>query len=196
MKDFKIVLYKRYHIIKKRCYNKNAQNYYLYGGRGIKVCDEWLNNPSSFYEWAKVTYFDGAFIDRIDVNGNYSPSNCRFITMLESANNKRNNVVVEYQNRKYTISELTRHTDCKVKYKTLYNRICNLHWEVELSMCKSYSHYTKSNDITKKSKVLNYKGEQYSLIGLCRLLDIEDKYHTVKARINKLNWNTEAAVKF
>ena len=78
--------------MKQRCYNKNKDNYKWYGGRGISVCDEWLNNFMSFYDWSiNNGYKDGLKIDRIDVNKNYCPENCRFITQKEQCRNTRKN---------------------------------------------------------------------------------------------------------
>ena len=76
--------------MKKRCYNKNQQYYYLYGGRGIIVCDEWLKNPKAFIDFTiDKGYKKGLYIDRIDPNGNYQPSNCRFVNSRVNATNTR-----------------------------------------------------------------------------------------------------------
>ena len=86
-----------YHIwngMKARCYNAASMNYKYYGGRGIKICDEWKNNKGfeHFYEWSMANgYDDSLSIDRIDPNGNYEPSNCRWVTAVVQANNKRRN---------------------------------------------------------------------------------------------------------
>ena len=75
--------------MKARCNNPNTKSYKNYGGRGIKVCDEWQNNFKSFYEWAiNNGYKEGLEIDRIDNNGNYEPNNCRFITKQENISRK------------------------------------------------------------------------------------------------------------
>lgn len=98
-------LYKKWSSIKTRCYNKNTPCYKNYGGRGIKMCDEWLDFWN-FREWAyKNGYSEGLTLERIDVNGNYEPSNCKWIPMEEQAINKRNNSFIEYGGKRQTISQ-------------------------------------------------------------------------------------------
>ena len=97
-----------YHIwinMKRRCVSTNK----YYGGRGIKICNEWLSDFMNFYNWAMANgYSDKLTIDRIDVNGNYEPKNCRWVDMKVQSNNTRKNHFVEYKNEKHTIAEWSR----------------------------------------------------------------------------------------
>ena len=82
-------LYAVYHSMKGRCENQNNSDYDRYGGRGIKVCDEWRNDLKKFYDWCiKNEWNKGLEIDRIDNDGNYCPENCRFVTTLENSHNR------------------------------------------------------------------------------------------------------------
>jgi hypothetical protein len=81
--------------IKQRCYNKNSAKYKNYGMRAVKVCEEWLNDFELFYIWSIDNgYEQGLSLDRIDVNGNYEPKNCRWVTMKVQQNNKTINLNV------------------------------------------------------------------------------------------------------
>lgn len=115
-------IYKIYKDIKKRCYNPKSSNYKIYGGKGVVMCEEWLNNFMNFYNWSiKNNYNDSLTIDRIDVNGNYEPSNCRWTTMKQQANNKTNNIYYEYNGEVFTGTQLSKKTG--IKYNTIRSRI-------------------------------------------------------------------------
>jgi hypothetical protein len=88
-------LYQIYATMKTRCYNKNDPAYKWYGKRGVIVCDEWKTNFLNFYNWANNNGYDsGLSIDRIDNNGNYEPSNCKWTTMYEQSFNRRTTIYV------------------------------------------------------------------------------------------------------
>ena len=92
-------IYETWQDMKRRCYNKQNARYDRYGGRGITVCDEWLNNFQSFYDWAISNgYSDDLTIDRIDNDGNYEPSNCRWSTAKEQCNNRGSNINITIGN--------------------------------------------------------------------------------------------------
>lgn len=118
--------------IKTRCCNPKTRVYKHYGGRGIKVCDEWQNNFQEFYYWAiNNGYKDDLSIDRINVNGDYTPDNCRWADDFQQARNKTNNIIVQIGDKKYVLKELCRNKN--INYKTAHsyyrnNGIQKLQW--------------------------------------------------------------------
>lgn len=103
-------LYMEWNRTKTRCYNKNTHYYKNYGGRGIKVCDEW-QTYWPFREWALAHgYRDDLTLERIDVNGDYCPENCTWIPMKEQANNKQNSHYITFNGQKKTIAQWARET--------------------------------------------------------------------------------------
>lgn len=92
--------------MRNRCKNSNIPNFGDYGGRGIAVCEEWVNDFMSFYSWSMENgYSDELSLDRIDNNGSYSPENCRWATRIEQASNKRNNRFLRHNGEIHTIAE-------------------------------------------------------------------------------------------
>jgi hypothetical protein len=89
--------YRRWTSIKYRCYNKNCRKYNMYGGRGIKMCDEWLNSFEKFRKDMGCRPSAKHSIDRIDNNGDYTPENCRWATPKEQARNKRDTVYISFK---------------------------------------------------------------------------------------------------
>lgn len=114
-------LYKIYSKIKERCYYEKYPEYYLYGGRGIRMCDEWKEDFMNFYNWSMSHgYKDDLSIDRKDFNGNYDPSNCRWADNITQANNKRNNIKLTYNGETHTLPEWARKLN--LPYSTLADR--------------------------------------------------------------------------
>lgn len=110
--------------MKNRCHNSNYDRYSDYGGRGIKVCKEWKNSFEVFCKWALENGYDkNLTLDRIDVNGNYEPSNCRWITGFEQMSNMRKNVYVTYNGETKHLSEWCRVLN--VKRSTIDYRLKN-----------------------------------------------------------------------
>ena len=99
--------------MKQRCNNPNDRAYKYYGARGITVCEQWANSFEDFRDWAMTNgYADNLTIDRIDVNGDYSPENCRWITIQEQQRNKRDNVRVSYNGQVKTVGEWAKEFNC------------------------------------------------------------------------------------
>jgi len=92
-----------------RCENPKASIYYLYGGRGITVCEEWRKDFKTFWIWANNNgYSDELSLDRIDNDKGYSPDNCRWATQIEQSNNKRTNQRITINGETHTIAEWAR----------------------------------------------------------------------------------------
>lgn len=128
-------LYKIFHGMKKRCYTPTAINFSIYGGRGITICEEWLNDFQAFYDWAMSNgYADDLSIDRIDVNGNYEPSNCRWVSMKEQVNNRRANRFITYNGETHTLSEWSNIVGINIK--TLHKRLRD-GWSAEDALTKA-----------------------------------------------------------
>lgn len=122
-------LFRIWQNIRGRCYCKTNVDYKDYGARGIKMDEEWRDNFINFYNWAiNNGYKDNLSIDRIDVNGNYEPSNCRWANNYTQANNKRNNKRYEYNGKLYTIRELSNMSN--LSYSIIQSRIYS-GWSIE-----------------------------------------------------------------
>lgn len=120
-------LYKIWSNMKTRCHNPNVYAYNDYGGRGITVCDDW-NNFVNFQEWALNNGYDeNLTIERNDVNGDYCPENCSWITKSEQSDNRRTNIMITYFNETHSLTSW-----CKIlnlPYNIIHYRICQLHWD-------------------------------------------------------------------
>ena len=93
--------------MKKRCYNKNVDRYDSYGGRGISVCSEWKNSFKSYYDWCILNgWSKGLSVDRVNVDGNYEPENCRLVKQVEQGWNKRNTIYLIIEGEKYSMPRL------------------------------------------------------------------------------------------
>lgn len=124
-------LYRIWNDINTRCYYEKHKSYNRYGGRGITVCDEWRNDFAAFYEWAMANgYADNLTIDRKDTNGNYEPSNCRWVTMKEQQNNRSNNRRITYNGETLTASQWAEKLG--VARSTLTYRLN--HWSIEKAL--------------------------------------------------------------
>lgn len=114
--------------MKARCFNPKDKAFKNYGGRNITVCDEWKNSFGTFYSDMGLRP-EGTSLDRIDNNGNYEPTNCRWSTDIEQARNKRNNHLVTYEGEIKTLAEWAE--SLNINYFVLHARINKLNWPIE-----------------------------------------------------------------
>ena len=116
--------------IKKRCYNEQNQDYHLYGGRGIRVCDRWMKFENFYADMGERP--EGMSIDRIDYNGDYTPENCRWATATQQARNKRNTKVVEYGGITKPIRDFC--DELSLNASTVMTRLNQQHWTVDRAL--------------------------------------------------------------
>ena len=177
-------IYGIYRGMLNRCYNENLVQYPDYGGRGIYVCDEWRgeNGFINFMNWAMSHgYRDDLTIDRINNNGPYSPENCRWVTMVIQANNKRSNVYIEYNGESHTISEWS--TITGIPYATLRKRL-NDGWDINRIFNTPVNDYIQI--ITNSNGESHTISEWSTITGLNRDL--------IYDRLYKQNWDVDKAL--
>lgn len=131
-------LYRTWADLKIRCYNDRCVAYARYGGRGIKVCEEWLHDFKGFMSWSMSNgYTDELQIDRIDGDGNYEPSNCRFVTCVENIHNKKSNkldmdkaldIRKLHQTKEYTLGDIAKIYNVSIMSVSLVIR--NKTWKI------------------------------------------------------------------
>lgn len=115
----------------RRCTDPTDKRWDCYGGRGIAVCNEWIgvDGRRNFYDWAlEANYQKGLQIDRIDVNGHYTPTNCRFVDAVVQANNTRRNRIITWGDRSLTAAEWARELD--LTYSSIQHRL-DRGWSME-----------------------------------------------------------------
>jgi hypothetical protein len=127
-------IYKSWAHMVARCNNPNDNAYKHYGGRGITVCDEWTTFEG-FYKDMGSSYRDGLTIDRINNNGNYEPSNCKWSTYEEQGNNKRNNHIIEYNGISKSIAQWEKELGYP---KDLISAILRRKWSVDRAISTPY----------------------------------------------------------
>lgn len=126
-------LYRVWRIMRERCSCTYSKQYKQYGARGVRVCDEW-NDFEVFRRWAYKNGYDPeakrgeCTLDRIDVNGNYEPGNCRFVNMAAQCRNKRNNWMIAYNGKTQCMSDWAK--ELGIKRLTLRNRLVQ-GWSIE-----------------------------------------------------------------
>lgn len=174
-------LYSIYQGMTRRCYYPDNQNYKYYGGKGIVICNEWKTDFSSFKKWALENgYQDNLTIDRINTNGNYEPSNCRWVSMKEQCNNRTSNHLITYKGKTQNLKQWC--IELNLNYGIMESRINRYKWSVE----KAFE--TKTNF---RMVMITYKNKTQTLKQWCDELDLN--YKLTHSRIHRLHWDIEKA---
>ena len=179
----------------QRCHNKNNASYTFYGGRGIQVCDEWRASPNIFYKWAEDTgYRDNLTIERINNNGNYEPSNCKWVTRKEQANNRKSNHTITFNGMTKTITQWSEET--KIPKTCIRDRLLR-GWSIERTLTskienqyinRTNSHFLTFNGETKTiTQWENHYGFSHGTIRgrLNRGKSIEEALNPQKRHVTK-----------
>ena len=138
-------LYNIWNAMRDRCSNPNCKTYYLYGGRGIAVCEEWDKNYVAFRDWALSNGYDPqskrgeCTIDRIDPDGNYCPENCRIVSQKEQCRNFRNNRLITYNGETKCLSAWAEQYG--MNPRTLHDRL-SYGWDIEMCLTQPLRHWT------------------------------------------------------
>lgn len=141
-------LYRVWQRIKGCTTNPSHQDYRWYGDTGIVVCNEWSESFSAFYEWAIANgYSKGLTLDRIDSNGNYEPSNCRWVSISDQQHNRSNNIQITIDGKTKCLSEWSRIYGIN-RYTVLCRHKRGIDWETALTTpveekMKRYVNYKK-----------------------------------------------------
>ena len=184
---------KLYHVwasMKNRCNNPNDPHFEDYGGRGIRVCEKWNGSHSypEFKKWAYENgYKEGLSIDRIDVNGDYCPENCRWVSQKVQTRNLRCNISITYKNETHILSDWAEILNVNVN--TLYSRIVKLDWDIDKAFETSTenSYQNGLNKANAKNKLLyEDKSDKVKsrVIELMNTYDYNDIIKIVKSEFN------------
>lgn len=156
-------LYRKYHHIKGRCYNPNDKRYSRYGGRGIKMCDEWLKDYMSFEEWSlRNGYAEGLTIHRVDNDGDYCPNNCKYVSFSENSKHRCTTRYFTHNGKTQSLSDW-----CKELGLTYHTILCRLRagWDFEKAISepikKGRDTTTMIGKVFGRLTVLQYAGDEY-----------------------------------
>lgn len=132
-----------WHQMRRRCYDPSADSYKYYGGKGVRICEQWNDDFNAFYDWSLSHGYESRLtIDRIDSSGNYEPSNCKWSTMKEQDNNRSNNIIIEYLGESHTIPEWSEILG--IAQHVIRTRL-DRGWSIEETMTRKVGKYGSQN---------------------------------------------------
>lgn len=174
-KDNKKLIYKRYIDIKTRCYNQKYKRFNDYGGRGIMMCDEWNRNFNNFYDWSINNGFSPELsIDRIDNNGNYCPSNCRWVDAKTQGNNRRTNIFISHNGETHTVAEWSDITG--IPSNVIRKRYFVSGWDADRTLNESVH-----NKSVKEPETITYNGKTQTVLEWAKETGINR--NTIRSRL-------------
>ena len=177
-------LYYVWRDIKNRCYRRSMPVYKWYGGRGIRMCDEWKNDASAFISWCKANgYEDGLQINRIDNNKGYSPDNCRLVKRKVNLRNTSANVRIQFDGMNLTVIEWSEVLG--ISANCIYQRL-NAGWDIATALLTPVNKNLSRNH--REDRRITYRGETHTLSKWAQIKGLN--WWTVQNRV-RLGWSPE-----
>lgn len=172
--------------MKARCTNPRCKSFKHYGGRGIRVCEEWAQSFEAFQAWALPNgYTDNLTIDRIDNDKGYDPDNCRWVDRTTQSRNRRNNRFLTYNGETRTIGEWAEIVG--IRNEVIWHRVVTHGWDIEKALLTP----VKSYKPRQRRKLITFNGSTKSLNEWSKETGI--KAHTLYYRIFVYGWSVEKA---
>jgi hypothetical protein len=170
-------VYRVWQAMRQRCENPNSPDFANYGGRGIRVCEEWKSFERFFADMGNRR--KGYSLDRIDVNGPYRKENCRWATTWQQANNTRRNRVIELNGERRTLAQWAEWTG--LGWDTIRTRL-NYGWDTEKALTTPVGG-AELYEYRRRKQTLAQWAAEYGM-----------SHETLRARINKLGWTLSKAL--
>ena len=171
-----------------RCYNDNNKYWHRYGGRGIKLCGEWLNDREAFYQWSiEHGYRKGLEIDRIDNDGDYTPENCRWVDRHTNINNRYNTPMISVRGETKCLMDWCR--EYGRDRRIVYNRIFYWGWNPEDAILTETVHRKPSELYTIDGETHTaYKWAKIKGISTNKVLSRIRNGYSIEEALDDANW--------
>ncbi len=183
-------IYRTYRNMMDRCFNPNHRAFHNYGGRGVTVCEEWCKSYKAFYDWAYANGYDPSLsglensLDRIDVDGDYCPENCRWISMSEQQKNRRETIRLLFNGEAHTLQEWAKITGLDAQ--TIYRRVVQWHWPVKRVLTEA---------VRKTNQAREYHLPDGTVVSLAKIAELSGvQIDTAWRRLNRLGWSVKECI--